>query len=538
MNKNKTTKRVDFGHKMRKRLLKGVLTFSRVLSKTYGPRGGTVMVKRWAGLISTRDGATIARDITLSDPIESMGCRVLKEACVAIEKKVGDGTTSVAILTAEIFQQAQKLIVGGMDPKQISAGIQEASRACMGFLSNISEPIQSEEQLEAVAKIAANGDSEIGKLLTDACMSVGNDGGISVEDGKGIESYLVFKDGVQVDAGMASAVFINETEKYVRHMNHPLVAVIAEPLWRVEDVQSVLEEGSQWPNNPTFVIAPKIEGDALATIGMNDGHRGMLCCAMNGPGVMGKDRLEKLRDIAAAANATFVDPAAGYDFREFKAEWFGSFQTARVGYKKSLFVVFDSAQDSINARVAELKVQAEHAERKVEKEKIMDRVARITGGYCILNVGGFTEAEIKEKRSRVEDSLFALRAAMKFGIVPGGGMAYWTAADFLEANGFVQGDFGEGQKVLSRALRKPFHVLVENSGSSPGGVRFKLNKARLANEGYDPWVGWDFNEENSRSLFDEPLVADPTQVAREVIRAACSVATTLLMAEASVSRTS
>lgn len=532
-------KNIAFGIDACGRLLRGVEIFAKTLAQTYGPCGGNVVISRMAGLISTKDGATVAREITLSDKFASMGARLVREASLEVEKNAGDGTTTVAILAAALYREAYKALVAGTDMNAFIGGIKDAAIAAEQLFYEISAPVANKDDLVAVARIASNYDEEIAVLLAEACMAAGRDGNISVEDGKGIRCELTFKEGMELATPISHPSFLEDGRE--RFIEQPLVAVFLEPLSTVEDIRSVLEEASQFQNEETknsrhghlLVFAPWVEGDALSTMVVNDRDKNIRCCSVR-MHYLGYKQEDYLRDIAVISGANPVDPVKGMSRDNFQVEWFGSLMTAKMHREESILIAHDDVDT--DEYIAYLKAQAESLESNANREEVRERIAKIDGGFCILEIGGYTEAEIKQKRGRVEDALCSVRSALKYGILPGGGMTYWTAADLLDAETLVgkSMDYQWGWRALGNALRVPFRILVSNSRADSSAISLQVERERLAAD-YNHWIGWDLVESKCRNLSDDPMVVDSAQVAVSVVEKAVSVTCALISVGAAVS---
>lgn len=537
INLKPTAVQVHKGAEARKRLLEGAQTLAKCVGVTYGPGGRVVMLDRATGLLATKDGVTVAREIEVEDPVANLGCQILKTACIKVNDDVGDGTTSTAIVAAAILEEGQKVISGGMAPIPLLRGLQAAAQRCLEVAEGLASPVEDQALLERVAMIASNGDEDVSKKMAEACMAVGNDGTLTIEDGNSVGIELVFKEGMEIDRGAASPHFLGS--QHERVIEGPLVALIGADLRTVDDVRSVMEVASQWPNHELLLIAQSIEGDALKTMLMNDTKGVMKCIGINSPGFHDKKK-EILKDIAALSGADFVDPNLGYDITNWDPEWFGGFRKVSVFDKKAVFVAHDEAQELVDERVKLLKAEKQRATSDYDTDKLNERIAKLSGGLCIMQVGGYTEAEMRERRARIEDALGSVRAALAEGVVPGAASTYHYCAAMLLLDlerGEVEGDieYVTGWKVLARALLRPVEVLSGNAGHQAAFTAQRLLEGYKSGE-IDPWQGWDANTGGLRNLADEPAVVDPLAVVRSVIEASVSSAGTLLTVEASLSK--
>jgi chaperonin GroEL len=501
---------------------------------TYGPAGKTVFLERSSGVLATKDGATVVREISLSDPCENLGASILKEPCLAMSDAVGDGTTTTAILAANILRTCARFITGGYQPIELVRGLREASEVVTDLLREMAIEVVTEAEIRAVAMIASNGDEEISDLLTQGCMAVGRDGSISIEDGRGTQSELIIRDGMDFDSGFTHYHLSPEGGRLF--LEQPMVALFTRGLFTFRDVRSVAETASQWPHRPLLIIAPTVEGEALAAWALNPKIRqSQVWTAVSAPGY-GPDQRAYLEDIAALSGATLVDTDAGMDHTEFQGEWFGNLvQTATIEKDKTNLVGYDTGNEDLERYIESLKTRLRKSTSNYDKDRIRERIAKLDGGFCVLRVGGVTESTLKERRARIEDALGSLRAALEHGILPGAGSALQAASEWLTERGYEDGGVGKGQMALARALREPLRVLVENAGLSASVMEHKVWNARK-DAGFDPWVGVDLTTGGVRMLHGDPLVIDAARVLVDAIRYAVSATSTLVMTELAVVR--
>ena len=528
--RDRTPKRVVTGPNARSRLLAGAETVARAAGVTLGPEGRTVLLDRASGIISTKDGVTVAREIVLADPVAQMGAALLRDACAQVSRDVGDGTTSTAVITACLLAEGQKLIAAGYGPLQVARRIQEAVPLAERVIGELTVPVETQEMLEQVAFLASNGDSGIARMLAEGAMASGKNGALIIEDGYGNEDELLLKEGMEIDRGWANELWRHPEGKY--DLEAPLIAIVPRRLICLADVQSILEEATQFGGRPLIVIAPSVESEALMTMGLNLKGQRIESYAIGAPG-FGDLQTEMLKDLAALSQATFVDPAAGMNHREFKHEWFGSLRKVTIREKTSVLIAYDDAQASIDARVAQIKREGESLTSDFDRDVLHKRIGKLTGGLAILRVGGVTEAALKERRARVEDALGAVKAALKGGAVPGAGSTYLTIADELE-------DLAPDPvyRALAKALREPLRLIAQNAGEDGRAVVERVRQARAYAEWGDwaGWVGWDAREDVIRDLGDEtkPPIVDPALAVSSVIRAAFSTSAMLLSAEGAI----
>lgn len=520
-------RKVVFGLSNRARLLLGAKKLARAVAVTHGPAGRTVALARQNGLLSTKDGVSVAREITLEDPVENLGAQILKNACIKVGDTMGDGTTSVAVLASALLEVCHKQVVGGISPLEIAKSLQEASIAACDIVRDLSIKIASRALLERVAFLASNGDDEIARPLAEACLAIGKDGTITIENGHSTEIDLELKNGMEIARGVAHLDFLRDATERV--VEGALVAVVGAKLQSMEDVRELMESASQWPQNQLVIFVEDIHGEALTTMVLNDAKDTVKCCAIRAPGY-GPGKQEHLKDIAALCNAQYIDPVAGMDFRKaFNSEWFGSLRKLTVKTQSSVLEGYEDAEQVISTRLRELDHALTHASSEYDKDRLRERAAKLAGGLCILRIGGATELEIKERRGRVEDALGSVRAALRSGVVPGGGAAYLTASE-----GLLFDPPSIGWHVLGEALKEPFASLVRNAGLEPAILLEQVGRAR--DENNDDWIGWEALTDSIRNLYDDPAILDPLDVVVAVIQTAVSSVAVLLTAEVSITR--
>ena len=523
---------VLYGAENRKRLLHGATLFAKAVCVTYGPHGRVVMLDRTAGLLATKDGVTVAREIDLEDPVANMACQVFKAACIKVNDEVGDGTTTAACLSAAILQEGCKLVAAGMNPVLLARGIQKAAQAAADAVWDIARPIETQRQLERGALVASNGDTDVASKMAEAVMAVGKNGTVSIEDGNGVETVLQFKEGMEIDRGAASMHFLRAGVE--RSLDGPVVAVVAATLRTVEDVLDLCEEATTFGGRPLLLICEGIEGEALKTMVMNDSNKESKFefVAVLAPGSFDK-KIDYLGDIAALAGADLIDPRQGMSWKTWNREWFGAFRAAKVEAKKTVLVAYDEASETVQKRIQEIHTTRDFATSQFDIDRINERLATLEGGLCIMQIGAHTEAELKEKRSRVEDAFGAVQAAMADGIVPGGGTAYLAAHQAIDGQCPDENiEIGAGWQILSRALLRPVATLAANAGRNGDYIVEKLLDLRPDSAS---WVGWDAVKDEFQDFGLDTTIIDPCKVAISVIETAASATSTLMTSEASIS---
>ena len=510
------SKEIYFGSDLRKRILAGAQIFAKTITKTYGPRSGTVMMNRMGGLLQTKDGVTVARELHLKDPVQDMGCQILKEACIKVNDMVGDGTTTTACITSALVEEANKLVVAGHCPMQMSREIQEAGNKAAEIIQSFALPVEEENELYRVALISCNGDREVAKALTEASLAVGKHGTVAIEDGVSLGIELDFKEGMEINKGAASSYFIDGIE---RKLVSPLVAVIPKDLVSAEDVTSVLEESSQWPDNDLLIVCKSISGQALQTMVVNHTKGIVRSCAISVSGASLRQN-DILADIAAICGCNVLENEQGYDHRNFDPEWFGSCMEINVQEKKSTFMAFEEAQESIQKRISEIQGDMQSSKSDYDRDRYQERIAKLSDGFCLVRVGGHTEAAMKEKRARIEDALGAVQSALRSGIVAGGGSIYLHTSMLLSDKG------GEG--ILKRALKKPLRTLIRNAQQEDGYVCRYLEENSESH-----WSGWDVYNEKMVDMYEIGVI-DPLEVAVEAVQTSVSIGALLITTECAI----
>lgn len=530
-------------------MLAGVTEMTRAVSATYGPRGRTVMLDRPGGILSTKDGVSVAWEVEPPNRLERLGTRVLQEACHKVNKACGDGTTTTAILVHAILCESLKWVAAGAHPVFLAKDLQRVAEDLEeANLWDVTcpNPVEDEELMQHVALTACNGDREVAEAIVEAFGLVGVEGMIVVEAGKGRGIELDHKTGMEIDRGWESSD-LGGPEGGPRHMDAPLIALVDAELSSMDQLAPIVEEATQFPN-PLIIISRGCFGEAVKVLVANDqklelASGGKLkVCAVRCPGHVDHMR-HHLDDLAALTGATVVDPLVT-PFKEFRSEMFGSVQTATIKRDSATFVAFEDKYPLIEKRVSAL--QQEQTEFSYDAESLRTRIAKLTEGFCVMRVGGGSDTEIREKRGRVEDALESVRAALEEGVVPGGGIAYLSIGSFLDmATNFSAevpqfGVAGIGNRVLSEALREPLRVLARNAGHEPAVVLNRVLEASKEPGTTIPcpsWgTGWDARTNQIRDLREVPILCDPLAVVKNVVLTAVSTASTLLTAEVALTQ--
>jgi len=491
------------------------------------------MLDRAAGILSTRDGATVAWEIEPSAPVARLGTRIVQEACSRVSREVGDGTTTTAILAHAMLREGRKWLAAGISSSSLAAEMRTIGDRVVDRLDELCVPVEDADVLSEIAAVASGGDVGVARAIVDALDLVGTAGMIVVEEGKGRAVEIVRKTGMEIEGGLASSDLAGP--EGARRLDLPLVALVDAVLDSLEDVRTLLEEATQFPH-PLVIVARGCHGKALQTLLANDrklktGGRPFEVIAVTVAGH--QDRVRALlEDLAALTGATLVDPAV-VSLDKFRSEVFGSAQEVSATHRSSsTFVAFDDAGPRIEGRVARLRREVEESSGH-DAEMLRTRIAKLTDGFCVMRVGGASQAEMRERRGKVEDALGAVRAAVEYGIVPGAGNAYLALATRLEKTEPP----GAGRSVLCEAFREPVRVLARNAGAEPEVVLRRVLEAS-GQTGAVGWeAGWDATTDRVRDLRQVPALCDPYAVAKAAILASISATSTMLTAEISITKT-
>jgi chaperonin GroEL len=514
--------RISSKEEARQKLLAGVNKLADAVTVSLGPNGRNVIIdKPMEGIVSTKDGVTIAKSITkLEDPIENMGAQLIRQASEKSANVAGDGTTTSTLLAATLVNQGIKYVNNGSNAVEIKRGIDVAVKKVIDHLKENSIDITSEEQLKQVATISANNDEEIGTLIATAMEKVGREGVVTVEESKTGETSLEVVEGLQFDRGFKSPYFVTNNDNMTAVLEKPYILIYNGKLTQVKDMLPLLERVSQTAK-PFLIIAEEVEGEALATLIVNKMRGTLKVCAVKAPD-FGDRRTQILEDIAVLTNGTVVSADKGMRLDKFDMNWLGECRVATVDKNITTIVDGKGDEDKIASRIEELKSQIDNSKSPYEMEKLQERLAKMVGGVAIINVGAVTELELKEKKDRVDDALHATKAAIEEGILPGGGVA------LLKAKKVLDGDNSLGASIVRSSLSMPMHKILTNAGiENPYAIINDIEN----NDDY--WVGFNIKE-NSYDYFLEVGIVDPTKVVRSALENASSVAGTLLLTDACV----
>src|SRR5574343_365652 len=518
-------KEVKFGDSARARMVEGINILADVVKVTLGPKGRNVVLERsFGGPTVTKDGVSVAKEIELKDKFANMGAQMVKEVASKTSDIAGDGTTTATVLAQSIVREGMKYVAAGMNPMDLKRGIDKAVAATITELKAFSKPCTTTKEIAQVGSISANSDSDIGEIIANAMEKVGKEGVITVEDGKSLANELDVVEGMQFDRGYLSPYFINNGDKQQALMENPFVLLFDKKISNIRDLLPVLEQVAK-AGRPLLIIAEDVDGEALATLVVNN-IRGILkAVAVKAPG-FGDRRKAMLQDIAVLTGGQVIAEEVGLSLEKATLEDLGQAKRIEVGKENTTIIDGAGSEDNIQARVATIRKQIDEATSDYDKEKLQERVAKLAGGVAVIKVGAATEVEMKEKKARVEDALHATRAAVEEGIVPGGGVALLRARPAVEAVKGDNADQDAGIKLVLKAMEQPLREIVANAGDEPSVVVDKVQRGK-GNYGYNASTG-EYGD------MVEMGVLDPTKVTRTALQNAASVAGLMLTTECMV----
>ena len=517
------SKQVTLGGTARENLVKGIDILANAVVSTLGPNGRNVVIANDQGSPqSTKDGVTVAKSISLSDPEQELGVQLVKQAAIKTAEKAGDGTTTSTLLAREMVKAGLNALNNDENAVQIKRDIDTAVLEVVKNLRSIvSEEISSEEQLEQVATISANNDAETGKLIATAIDKVGMEGVVHIEESRTGETYLETVEGLQFERGFKSPYFVTNNNTMTATLDNPLILIADQKLTQVKELLPVLEAVSN-QGRSLLIIAEDIDNEALATLIVNKMRGTMKVCAVKAPD-FGDRRKLALEDIAVTTGGIVFDKQKGMNLDKFSWDWFGEARTVTVEKEQTTIVDGKGEVKDIEARVEELQQQVGQATTPFETEKLQERLAKFVGGVAIIHVGGNTETEMREKKDRVDDALHATKAAIEEGIIPGGGMALLYASKDLKSD-------STGASIVKKACRKPFNQILVNAGYD--NTQAEILSAQLVTANY-LWNGYNIKTEEIVDMKEAGII-DPTKVARTALQNAASVAGTVLLTECTV----
>ena len=517
-------KEVKFGSDARTRMLEGVDTLANAVKVTLGTKGRNVVLEKSFGAPRiTKDGVTVAKDIELKDKFQNMGAQMVREVASKANDVAGDGTTTATVLAQSIAQEGARAVAAGMNPMDLKRGIDMSVEAVVASLEARSKKISTSDEVAQVGTISANGEEEIGKMIAEAMERVGNEGVITVEEAKSLDTELDVVEGMQFDRGYLSPYFVTDADKMRATLEDPYILLHEKKLSNLQVMLPILEKVVQ-SGRPLLIIAEDIEGEALATLVVNRLRGGLKVAAVKAPG-FGDRRKAMLEDLAILTKGTVISEEVGISLDGMTLEMLGSAKRVEITKDETTIVDGIGEKSEIEARCNQIRAQAEETSSDYDREKLQERLAKLAGGVAVIRVGGATEVEVKERKDRVDDAMHATRAAVEEGIVPGGGVALVKSISILDKLKPANRDQEVGVEIVRRALQAPARNIVENAGAEGSVIVGKLLESNKENEGWDA-VSGEFTD------LVKAGVIDPTKVVRSSLQNAASVAALLITTEA------
>ena len=520
-------KDVRFGADAREKILKGVDTLANAVKVTLGPKGRNVVIEKSFGAPrTTKDGVSVAKEIELADRLENLGAQMVREVASRTNDLAGDGTTTSTVLAQAIYREGVKGVAAGMNPMDLKRGIDLAVKAAVENIQERAKKISTNSEIEQVGTISANGDAEIGKMLAEAMEKVGNEGVITVEEAKSLETELDVVEGMQFDRGYLSPYFVTNTEKMVCELENPYILLHEKKLSNMQAILPVLE-GVVQSGRPLLIIAEDVEGEALATLVVNKLRGGLKVAAVKAPG-FGDRRKAMLEDMAILTGGQLVSEDLGIKLENVTLDMLGQAKKVRISKEDTTIVDGSGAKADIETRVAQIRAQIEETSSDYDREKLQERLAKLAGGVAVIRVGGASEIEVKERKDRVDDAMHATRAAVEEGIIAGGGTALLYATEALKTLKGDNEDQNYGINIIRRALEAPIRQIVANAGAEGSVVVGRLL------EKIDPKMGYDAQVGEFKDLVKAGII-DPVKVVRTALQDAASVSGLMITTEATIS---
>ena len=516
---------VKFGDDARQKMLAGVNVLADAVKATLGPKGRNVVLEKSFGAPTvTKDGVSVAKEIELKDKFENMGAQMVKEVASQASDEAGDGTTTATVLAQSIVNEGLKSVAAGMNPMDLKRGIDKAVIAAVKHIKSIAQPCEDGKSIAQVGSISANSDTSIGDIIADAMAKVGKEGVITVEEGSGLENELDVVEGMQFDRGYLSPYFINNQDNMSVELESPYILLVDKKISNIRELLPTLEAVAK-SGKPLAIVAEDVEGEALATLVVNNMRGIVKVAAVKAPG-FGDRRKAMLQDIAVLSGATVISEEVGLDLENASLEHLG--QAKRITMNKENTVIVDGAGDpsAIESRVGQIRTQIEDTSSEYDREKLQERVAKLAGGVAVIKVGAATEIEMREKKARVEDALHATRAAVEEGVVPGGGTALLRAVAAIADLTGDNEDQNAGIAIARRAMEAPLRQIIENAGEEPSVIAQAVRNGE-GNYGYNAATG-EFGD------MIEMGILDPAKVTRTALQAAGSIAALMITTEAMV----
>jgi len=519
-------KDVKFGAQARERMLRGVDILADAVKVTLGPKGRNVVIDKSFGAPRiTKDGVTVAKEIELADKFENMGAQMVREVASKTNDTAGDGTTTATVLAQAIIREGAKAVAAGMNPMDLKRGIDKAVTQIVGELESKTKKITTSAEVAQVGTLSANGEAEIGKMIAEAMEKVGNEGVITVEEAKSIQTELDVVEGMQFDRGYVSPYFITNAEKMIAEMDQPYILIFEKKLSQLQPMLPLLEAVVQ-SGRPLVIIAEDVEGEALATLVVNKLRGGLKIAAVKAPG-FGDRRKAMLEDIAILTGGQLISEDLGIKLETVTLAMLGKAKMIRIEKENTTIVDGAGEKSEIQGRCEQIKAQIEETTSDYDREKLQERLAKLAGGVAVIRVGGSTEVEVKERKDRVDDALHATRAAVQEGIVPGGGTALLRASTNLHTLKGLNSDEQVGIEIVRKAIQAPAKQIAENAGKDGAVVAGEVLRS-------DVWeFGYDAQLDEYKNLVDAGII-DPTKVVRTALQDAASVASLLITTEAMV----
>ena len=519
-------KEIKFSSEARRKMLTGVNTIADAVKVTLGPKGRNVIIdKSFGAPRSTNDGVSVAKEIELADRFENMGAQLVREVASKANDQAGDGTTTATVLAQAIAREGVKAVAAGMNPMDLKRGIEKAVIASVEALKAIAKPVKTNQEIEQVAYISANGDTDVAKKLAEAMEKVGKEGVISVEEAKSLETELEVVEGMQFDRGYLSPYFVTNPEKMAVELDNPYILLCEKKLSNLQSILPVLEAVVQ-SGRPLLIVAEDIEGEALATLVVNKLRGGLKVAAVKAPG-FGDRRKAMLEDMAILTAGQVISEDLGIKLENVTLDMLGTTKKARITKDDTTIINGAGKKADIEARISQIKAQIAETSSDYDKEKLQERLAKLAGGVAVIRVGGASEVEVKERKDRVDDAMHATRAAVEEGIVPGGGTALLYASQSLASLKGENADQQAGIDIIRRALQAPIRQIVENAGKEGSIIVGKLLEQKDQNFGYDA-------QKDEYTDLVKAGIIDPVKVVRVALQNASSVAGIMITTEAMI----
>ena len=516
-------KQLLFSDEARKAILQGVEKLAKAVKVTLGPKGRNVVIeKKFGGPTITKDGVTVAKEIELEDPYENLGAEMVKEVASKTSDIAGDGTTTATVLAEAIYKEGLKNVTAGSNPMEIKKGIEKAVGIIVDELKKISIPVDDKKKIAQVATISANNDSVIGESIAEAMEKVGKDAPIQTEEGKTLETTLSVVEGMQFDQGYLSPYFVTDAERMECVLDNPYILLHEKKISSMKALLPILEKVAQ-AGRPLLILSEETEGEALATLVVNKIRGTFICCAVKAPGY-GDRRKAMLEDIALLTGGKAITEDLGIKMENLTLEDLGEAKRVSITKEDTTIVEGKGSKEEVKTRIKQIKNQIDDSDSDYDKEKLQERMAKLSGGVAVINVGAATEIELKEKKARIEDALHAARAAVEEGIVPGGGVALLRASLKLDLTKY-EGDELVGIQIVKKALESPVRMIATNAGAEGSVIVQKLLLEK------DPKIGYDAQTDTFTDMIKAGII-DPTKVTRSALQNAASIAALMLTTEA------